>query len=84
MFMFSWSVLILTFPVMGWLFYLLFERNGAEKKLKRFRLDIDKCSFQKSGCWPDNISSVFQCIYNLSGANIYENTATEFFESGEK
>lgn len=82
-FSFSWSVLILTFPMTGWVFYFLFERRKGKKILKRFESDVGEYSFYDKEDYPDDIKPVLQSVYNLTGAMVYSNTMTRFFSSGE-
>lgn len=93
MFKISWLIPILTFPVVGWTFYFIFERRKVSHKTEVKYLEILESSKNTIKQNPDvlheieeehrSAAKIFRYIQNTSNTCVYNNTETQFFPTGE-
>ncbi|MDO4540629.1 MAG: cardiolipin synthase [Syntrophomonadaceae bacterium] len=89
----AWIIPIMMFPLFGGLFYIVFgnhsvsqrymKRNGPMLKLFRSQLTQDEGLWQKILASDPHIAKQSAYILNSGGYPVFENTATEYFASGE-
>lgn len=83
MFTLSWSILIVAFAPVGWIFYLIL------KKRRRNASGLVSFSEQRGeppendGRIPEKIFSHLLYIYNASGSMFYNNSETKYYPCGE-
>lgn len=90
----TWILSILIFPVVGWMFYLLFGNKRIPKKLHRkidsaleeTRVNMPPNSLCEQKLEPEDkhLAIQAQYIYNLSGCPVMENTSASYFPVGEQ
>ncbi len=85
----SWVILILTVPVLGLMFYLMFSQTGATKRLLKnsaYAYDYTQDNIEKYNVQMDlNEEGARQSryIHNVSGYPVFENTKTHYYPTGE-
>jgi cardiolipin synthase len=88
-----WILAILTFPLFGGMFYLVFGGNSPTKRsLKRMEglenlsstaLDTGEPPIEKMLCTSPGAMNQSRYLYRTSACPPYENTATEYLPTGE-
>lgn len=90
----AWSILILTFPIFGGLFYLMFGHINFSGRMKRNMIkaltsstnsfDNDKETINKIENISPSRAKQVRYIKNLSKYSVYENTYSEYLSPGER
>lgn len=89
----TWIYLILCFPVVGGLLYLVFSVQASMRLMEPFMKQIDQiasavteesdnCAQRALGKYPDN-SKQISYLYNYAGFPIFDNTESQYYPSGE-
>lgn len=97
MFKISWLIPMLTVPVIGWMVYFMFQlfpkRKFSHKTKNKYQCILmstkniicqDETIINEINDADDPVLRMSQYIKNTSGMNIYKNTQTMFFPTGEE
>jgi cardiolipin synthase len=95
MFKIAWIILILLFPVLGGLFYLLFGKRNISRRVRRYMEVVqDKAREAVEHCSQDVLDEIKekdtdayqQCLYITRNAvaPVFKNTYTKFLSPGEE
>lgn len=89
----AWIFVILSFPIFGCMFYLLFGRNGSGKMLRE---ELKKYEAERRLILPQNeklvetlkrddpqVAKAAHYLYKCAGYPVFENTDTTYFKIGE-
>lgn len=85
----TWVFFLISVPIFSWILYILIKKKGiSEKRIKlcreiQNRISPDKNISLLDNITDDDIKKQVNYIISVTERNIYQNTRTEFFSSGE-
>ena len=89
----TWIIVILTFPLTGWVFYLMFGNKRMPSKLKKridsaledtkLHMPFNYLAEERLLSLGEDRAAQSMYVYNIAGSPAFENTSSKYFPVGE-